>query len=91
MGFPRLGGQGGNGGDVWVVATKNMTLKRIKDKFSQKRFVAGAGANSWFVPRNTNLSFLSSAKTEYLFTKYLHKLIFYVCQRSSDRLHQSCP
>ncbi|XP_022051699.1 GTP-binding protein 10 [Acanthochromis polyacanthus] len=46
MGLPRLGGQGGNGGDVWVVATKNMTLKRIKDKYPQKRFVAGAGANS---------------------------------------------
>uniref|UniRef100_A0AAX7SZA1 GTP-binding protein 10 n=1 Tax=Astatotilapia calliptera TaxID=8154 RepID=A0AAX7SZA1_ASTCA len=46
MGLPRLGGQGGKGGDVWVVATKNMTLKRIKDKFPQKRFVADAGANS---------------------------------------------
>ncbi|XP_040900639.1 GTP-binding protein 10 [Toxotes jaculatrix] len=46
MGLPRLGGQGGNGGDVWVVATKNMTLKRIKDKYPQKRFVGGAGANS---------------------------------------------
>lgn len=46
MGLPRLGGQGGNGGDVWVVATKNMTLKRIKDKYPQKRFVGGGGANS---------------------------------------------
>ncbi|XP_054478024.1 GTP-binding protein 10 [Anoplopoma fimbria] len=46
MGLPRLGGQGGNGGDVWVVATKNMTLKRIKDKYPHKRFVGGAGANS---------------------------------------------
>ncbi|KAI3361038.1 hypothetical protein L3Q82_013235 [Scortum barcoo] len=46
MGLPRLGGQGGKGGDVWVVATKNMTLKRIKDKYPQKRFVGGAGANS---------------------------------------------
>ncbi|XP_034731147.1 GTP-binding protein 10 [Etheostoma cragini] len=46
MGLPRLGGQGGNGGDVWVVATKNMTLKRFKDKYPQKRFVGGAGANS---------------------------------------------
>uniref|UniRef100_A0AAQ5X0A9 GTP-binding protein 10 n=1 Tax=Amphiprion ocellaris TaxID=80972 RepID=A0AAQ5X0A9_AMPOC len=46
MGLPRLGGQGGNGGDVWVVAMKNTTLKRIKDKYPQKRFVAGAGANS---------------------------------------------
>ncbi|TKS82050.1 GTP-binding protein 10 [Collichthys lucidus] len=46
MGLPRLGGQGGSGGDVWVVATKNTTLKRIKDKYPQKRFVGGAGANS---------------------------------------------
>lgn len=75
MGFPRLGGQGGNGGDVYVVATKNMTLKRIKDKFPEKRFVAGAGANSRFVPINTTQSFLPTANTEYLFTNYLHKLI----------------
>ncbi|KAE8288802.1 GTP-binding protein 10 [Larimichthys crocea] len=46
MGLPRLGGQGGSGGDVWVVATKNTTLKKIKDKYPQKRFVGGAGANS---------------------------------------------
>ncbi|XP_047453900.1 GTP-binding protein 10 [Mugil cephalus] len=46
MGLPRLGGQGGKGGDVWVVATNNMTLQRIKDKYPQKRFVAGVGANS---------------------------------------------
>lgn len=52
MGLPRLGGQGGNGGDVWVVAKKNMTLKTIKDKYPQKRFVGGAGANSGFVLTN---------------------------------------
>nr|XP_019948790.1 PREDICTED: GTP-binding protein 10 [Paralichthys olivaceus] len=46
MGLPRLGGQGGKGGDVWVVATKNLTLKRIKDKYPQKRFLGGGGANS---------------------------------------------
>ncbi|XP_072250396.1 GTP-binding protein 10 [Leuresthes tenuis] len=46
MGLPRLGGQGGSGGDVWIVATKSMTLKRIKDKYPQKRFVGGAGGNS---------------------------------------------
>ncbi|XP_075965626.1 GTP-binding protein 10 isoform X1 [Anarhichas minor] len=46
MGLPRLGGIGGNGGDVWVVATKNMALKRIKDKYPHKRFVGGPGANS---------------------------------------------
>ena len=58
MGLPRLGGQGGSGGDVWVVAAKNMTLKRIKDKYPQKRFVGGSGANSRFVPTNTTLCFL---------------------------------
>ncbi|CAH7467803.1 Gtpbp10 [Phodopus roborovskii] len=46
MGYPRLGGEGGRGGDVWVVAHKNMTLKQLKNKYPQKRFVAGVGANS---------------------------------------------
>nr|XP_025874467.1 GTP-binding protein 10-like [Vulpes vulpes] len=46
MGYPRLGGEGGKGGDVWVVAHKRMTLKQLKDKYPQKRFVAGEGANS---------------------------------------------
>ncbi|XP_033497460.2 GTP-binding protein 10 [Epinephelus lanceolatus] len=46
MGLPRLGGRGGSGGDVWVVASKNMTLKRIKDKYPEKRFVGGTGVNS---------------------------------------------
>uniref|UniRef100_F8WHJ2 GTP-binding protein 10 n=1 Tax=Mus musculus TaxID=10090 RepID=F8WHJ2_MOUSE len=48
MGYPRLGGEGGRGGDVWVVAHKNMTLKQLKNKYPQKRFVAGGGANSRF-------------------------------------------
>ncbi|XP_012881460.1 PREDICTED: GTP-binding protein 10 [Dipodomys ordii] len=46
MGYPRLGGEGGKGGDVWVVAHKRMTLRQLKDKYPQKRFVAGVGANS---------------------------------------------
>ncbi|KFO21186.1 GTP-binding protein 10 [Fukomys damarensis] len=46
MGYPRLGGEGGKGGDVWVVAKKKMTLKQLKDKYPQKRFVAGGGTNS---------------------------------------------
>ena len=46
MGLPRLGGQGGKGGDVLVVAKKEITLKKIKDKYPQKRFVAGVGMNS---------------------------------------------
>ncbi|XP_034553285.1 GTP-binding protein 10 [Notolabrus celidotus] len=46
MGLPRLGGQGGDGGDVWVMASKNMTLKKIKEKYPHKRFIGGIGANS---------------------------------------------
>nr|XP_004457692.2 GTP-binding protein 10 [Dasypus novemcinctus] len=46
MGYPRLGGEGGRGGDVWVIADKKMTLKQLKDKYPKKRFVAGGGANS---------------------------------------------
>ncbi|XP_028672976.1 GTP-binding protein 10 [Erpetoichthys calabaricus] len=46
MGLPRLGGQGGKGGDVWVVAKAGSSLKKINDKYSTKRFVAGTGANS---------------------------------------------
>ncbi|XP_075414564.1 GTP-binding protein 10 isoform X1 [Tenrec ecaudatus] len=46
MGYPRLGGEGGKGGDVWVVAEKRMTLKQLKDKYPHKRFMAGGGANS---------------------------------------------
>ncbi|XP_078199032.1 GTP-binding protein 10 isoform X22 [Callithrix jacchus] len=46
MGYPRLGGEGGKGGDVWVVAQNRMTLKQLKDRYPQKRFVAGVGANS---------------------------------------------
>lgn len=49
MGLARLGGQGGKGGDVWVVASKKMTLKGVKDKYPQKRFVGGVGANSRWV------------------------------------------
>ena len=49
MGLPRLGGQGGKGGDVLVVAKKEITLKKIKDKYPQKRFVAGVGMNSRYV------------------------------------------
>lgn len=27
MGYPRLGGEGGKGGDIWVVAPNKITLK----------------------------------------------------------------
>ncbi|KAM4689702.1 GTP-binding protein 10 [Discoglossus pictus] len=46
MGLPRLGGEGGKGGDVWMMAKSDVTLKNIKDKFPNTRFVAGVGANS---------------------------------------------
>nr|XP_006114510.1 GTP-binding protein 10 [Pelodiscus sinensis] len=46
MGHPRLGGEGGRGGDVWLVAQEKTTLKRIKDQCPHKRFVAGVGAPS---------------------------------------------
>lgn len=46
MSLPRLGGHGGNGGDVWVVAKKNMTLKKVKEKYPLKRFQGGPGGSS---------------------------------------------
>ncbi|KAL2084133.1 hypothetical protein ACEWY4_019651 [Coilia grayii] len=46
MGLPRLGGQGGDGGNVWVVASKDFSLRKIKDRHLDKRFVAGVGNNS---------------------------------------------
>ncbi|MGH0169124.1 UNVERIFIED_CONTAM: hypothetical protein FKN15_056101 [Acipenser sinensis] len=49
MGLPQLGGQGGKGGDVWVVAKDGISLKKIKDKYPQKKFVAGVGTNSGYI------------------------------------------
>ncbi|XP_032868928.1 GTP-binding protein 10 isoform X1 [Amblyraja radiata] len=46
MGFRKLGGEGGNGGNVFIVSQDGMTLKMIKDKYPNKRFVAGVGVNS---------------------------------------------
>lgn len=46
MGYPRLGGEGGRGGDVYFVAQERTTLKSVKNRYPQKRIVAGTGANS---------------------------------------------
>lgn len=86
MGLPRLGGQGGSGGDVWVVATKNVTLKRIKDTYPDKRIVGGAGANSRFVSTNTTSSFQVRISVDWSFTNHWHQLMIYVCRRVINML-----
>uniref|UniRef100_A0A671EMR9 Obg domain-containing protein n=1 Tax=Rhinolophus ferrumequinum TaxID=59479 RepID=A0A671EMR9_RHIFE len=55
MGYPRLGGEGGKGGDIWVAAHNKMTLKPLEDKYPKKRFVAGEGANIRFLTQNLHL------------------------------------
>nr|XP_020640807.1 GTP-binding protein 10 isoform X2 [Pogona vitticeps] len=49
MGHPRYGGQGGKGGDVWLVADGRVTLKKMKSQYPKRRFVAGNGAHSSIV------------------------------------------
>ncbi|XP_070565733.1 GTP-binding protein 10-like isoform X2 [Ptychodera flava] len=46
MGLPSYGGQGGNGGDVIVVASPKMTLRKVSLSHPSKRFSAGTGVNS---------------------------------------------
>uniref|UniRef100_A0AAY4AX37 GTP-binding protein 10 n=1 Tax=Denticeps clupeoides TaxID=299321 RepID=A0AAY4AX37_9TELE len=46
MGVPRLGGHGGDGGDVWLVSRKGVTLRQIKNRHPDKRFTGGVGADS---------------------------------------------
>ncbi|XP_064613860.1 GTP-binding protein 10-like [Liolophura sinensis] len=46
QGFPRYGGLGGKGGDVYVTAVKKRTLKHVHSANPSKRFIAGNGDNS---------------------------------------------
>ncbi|CAI9539606.1 unnamed protein product [Staurois parvus] len=46
MGLPRLGGEGGKGGDVLMVAKHGVSMKDVKEKYTHKRFTGGAGDNS---------------------------------------------
>ncbi|XP_022109316.1 GTP-binding protein 10-like [Acanthaster planci] len=43
QGYPSYGGEGGSGGDVYVKASKTVTMKDLKNK---KRYSAGTGENS---------------------------------------------
>ncbi|XP_069186632.1 GTP-binding protein 10 homolog [Procambarus clarkii] len=46
LGFPRLGGVGGKGGDVYVEACKEYTLKKTLNAKPGKRWIAASGGNS---------------------------------------------
>ena len=46
QGLPRYGGRGGRGGHVYVVGSKNMSLKKLVQQNPTKRFVAKSGENS---------------------------------------------
>ncbi|XP_056375124.1 GTP-binding protein 10 [Hyla sarda] len=46
MGLPRLGGEGGKGGDVWLTAKSSVTMKDVKSRCPQKRFAGAVGVNS---------------------------------------------
>lgn len=46
MGLPRVGGVGGKGGDVFVVADEKESLDSFKSKYPSKRFFAEVGVNS---------------------------------------------
>ncbi|GAB6030534.1 hypothetical protein CHUAL_007398 [Chamberlinius hualienensis] len=46
MGYPKYGGVGGKGGDVYVVAKEKSTLKSVCQEYPTKRIKAGDGGNS---------------------------------------------
>jgi GTPase involved in cell partitioning and DNA repair len=48
-GLVKYGGHGGSGGNVYVVAHPNASLKRLVDVNPEKRFTASAGSPSRLV------------------------------------------
>lgn len=52
QGHPKFGGIGGSGGDVYVQALPDETLKNVKSSKREQRYIAGPGDNSkWaFIP-----------------------------------------
>lgn len=46
MGLPRYGGIGGKGGDVVAVATEDLTLTHLADKYKDRKIVAEHGNHS---------------------------------------------
>lgn len=46
QGIAKYGGVGGKGGDVILACTEGVTLKRILDKYPERRFIAKTGKNS---------------------------------------------
>lgn len=46
MGLPRYGGQGGRGGNVYLVAKENETLKRMSDRLKSRKLAGMPGGNS---------------------------------------------
>ncbi|XP_043246148.1 GTP-binding protein 10-like [Amphibalanus amphitrite] len=45
-GLPKLNGIGGKGGDVWITAKENQTLRKLKLQNPSQRFTAGVGEHS---------------------------------------------
>ncbi|KAF8783193.1 GTP-binding protein 10-like [Argiope bruennichi] len=45
-GIPKYGGIGGKGGDVFLEATENYSLLKLKREFPTQRFIGGTGGNS---------------------------------------------
>jgi GTPase involved in cell partitioning and DNA repair len=45
-GFSKLGGVGGNGGNVICVAKENLSLKDVYSRNLKKRYIAGNGEDS---------------------------------------------